>query len=442
MLLSAEQGVIFMDLSKKKIGLSLLMLLLAVVVAYSAEAGETLSRAGGSSTERDISTVHPDIAPLRFLLLEDDLEDDLWELRIFATSVTGNGNLSSWPGSGGKTGLAAGDSICQSRADAAGLKGTFKAWLSNANDDAYCRVHNLTGKKSSNCGQASLPVSAGPWVRTDGFPFSETIDQMLNGKVYTPLRYDEYGNLLPEDPLPFLFTNTSSSGTVNSSHSESCDDWSSSNNVYVGLGGYEYTYNMWTSYYSAVCNNTGRLICIQTGKGKALPNFAVQGKKVFVTQPMGSGNLSSWPGSGGKTGLAAGDSICQSRADAAGLEGTFKAWLSSSTVNAKDRLISDGPWVRLDGVKIADSKADLTDGRLFSSINLMINGQYISNYAVRTGTNSDGTKAAATCEDWTSASATGKIGIAAHAGASWTDKGDSSCESTFSIYCFEDIELR
>ncbi|HEX7318727.1 MAG TPA: hypothetical protein VF399_00005, partial [bacterium] len=53
-------------------------------------------------------------------------------------------------------------------------------------DDAYCRVHNLTGKKSANCGQPALPASAGPWVRMDGFPFGGPIDNILspNGIVY------------------------------------------------------------------------------------------------------------------------------------------------------------------------------------------------------------------------------------------------------------------
>ena len=36
---------------------------------------------------------------------------------VFVTSVTGNGNLSSWPDAGGNTGLEAADAICQTRAD-------------------------------------------------------------------------------------------------------------------------------------------------------------------------------------------------------------------------------------------------------------------------------------------------------------------------------------
>jgi hypothetical protein len=66
------------------------------------------------------------------------------------------------------TGLEAADAICQSRAEAGGLNGTFRAWLSDDDDDAYCRIHGLSGKKAENCGQGSLPDFAGNWVRTDG----------------------------------------------------------------------------------------------------------------------------------------------------------------------------------------------------------------------------------------------------------------------------------
>ena len=70
---------------------------------------------------------------------------------VFVTSVNGSGDLGSWPGAGGNTGLAAGDAIWQARADAAGLTGTFKAWLSDSSTDAkgaYCPLapgSGLTG---------------------------------------------------------------------------------------------------------------------------------------------------------------------------------------------------------------------------------------------------------------------------------------------------------
>ena len=72
----------------------------------------------------------------------------------FVTSVFGDGNLGSWPDSGIEVGVAAADEICQARATVAGLanSGNFVAWLSTTTDDAYCRLHGFSGKKSANCG--------------------------------------------------------------------------------------------------------------------------------------------------------------------------------------------------------------------------------------------------------------------------------------------------
>ena len=120
-------------------------------------------------------------------------------LVAFVTSVEGTGNLSSWSDAGDQIGLAAGDAICQARAEAGKLSGSFVAWLSDADDDAYCRVQNLEGKKLANCGQPELPTAAGPWVRVDGLPFAGTIDQMLkpNYRIFTPVHFDEFGNPFP-----------------------------------------------------------------------------------------------------------------------------------------------------------------------------------------------------------------------------------------------------
>jgi hypothetical protein len=76
----------------------------------------------------------------------------------FMTSVTGPGDLSSWPDAlaVGAVGVDAGDAVCQARALAAGLANPqdFVAWLSDNNVDAYCRIHGFAGTIVANCGQA------------------------------------------------------------------------------------------------------------------------------------------------------------------------------------------------------------------------------------------------------------------------------------------------
>lgn len=373
----------------------------------------------------------------------------------FVTSVSGNGNLSSWADANGKTGLAAGDAICQARAAAAGLADPtgFKAWLSDSNDDAYCRIQNLTGKRSNNCGQATLPAAAGPWVRTDGYAFAGPLSELFgNADVYTPIRFDEFGTLVTQ-PFYFYFTGTGSDGSVQSLQFQvpviaTCADWTTnmlSQDLWWVGGDSAMTDIFWTSWVSASCDQSRALLCMHTGTGPALPTLVPTGKKIFITSTGGSGNLGSWAEANGESGLAAGDAICQARAAAAGLANaaTFKAWLSDSGTDAKDRISSDGPWVRLDGVPVATNKADLIDGSLFTSINVDETGSHgLVGYPALTGTTDAGIKATDNCNDWTDGTAgfSAISGRAQEAGSGWSGSSSSlKCDyQYFRLYCFED----
>jgi hypothetical protein len=83
---------------------------------------------------------------------------------------------------------------------------------------------------------------------------------------------------------------------------------------------------------------------------------------------------------GAMGGLAGADNICQSRANASTLPtGTYKAWLSSSTVSAASRLNhSTDPYYRADGVKLANNWADLIDGTLNYGITINENGSAVN----------------------------------------------------------------
>jgi CSLREA domain-containing protein len=369
----------------------------------------------------------------------------------FATSVSGSSDLGSWPDANGQTGLAAGDAICQARAQAAGLDhaASFVAWLSSEDDDAYCRLHGLSGKKADNCGQTEMPESAGPWLRTDGYPFAEDIGNMLfpELKVYTPLRIDEFGGLL--DNPSRLFTATNGSGELHlpGPVSSTCGDWTDPDGqLQVSVGEISSTGSGWTSGNNILCDTPGRLICLERLPGPELSPFAESGQPVFATSVLGNGDLSSWPqAESGTTGLAAGDSICQNMAADAGLTEpeNFKAWLSDDSIDAIDRIESNGPWVRIDGIPVAADKAELASESLFSAIAVTDQGDYLHNHSVWTGTANNGTAAAAHCSGWTTAdlSIQGTFGQAQSAGLRWsqwaaTITGD--CNVSRRIYCLSD----
>ena len=156
---------------------------------------------------------------------------------------------------------------------------------------------------------------------------------------------------------------------------------------------------------------------------------------VFVTSKIYNGNLG---------GLAGADLKCQAHADAAGLEGTFKAWMSDDTVSASKRLThSSEPYVRTDGTQIAANWDDLTDGTIDVKLNYNEYGTVIDTGwpYVWTWTKSDGSPgtAAWNCEKWTSDSsrAKGEDGYIYETNYKWSMIRNNGCNEALMLYCFQ-----
>ena len=132
---------------------------------------------------------------------------------------------------------------------------------------------------------------------------------------------------------------------------------------------------------------------------------------------------SAGPGNGGDLGgLEGADAHCAALAEAAGVTGrVWAAYLSTSAVDARDR-IGAGPWHNAKGELIAESVEALHgDGNAITKATALdetgapVNGRgdTPNRHDVLTGSLPDGTAAAETCEDWTSASAE-TAGIVGH----------------------------
>src|SRR5262249_20602184 len=150
------------------------------------------------------------------------------------------------------------------RAAAAGLSGTYAAWLSDSANDAFCRVQGLAGKRAANCGQAAPPAAAGPWVRVDGQPWAGSLDELVaatNPRVFTPVFLDEHGT-------PTLSTFYSSTGPDGSVVAGTCNNWNSALGG-VGYGGSHVTGTLWTQWGSTLCGFSAHLLCFETGPGPA-----------------------------------------------------------------------------------------------------------------------------------------------------------------------------
>ncbi len=175
-------------------------------------------------------------------------------------------------------------------------------------------------------------------------------------------------------------------------------------------------------------------------------------KIVFATSTASAGDLIAAAKDIGvkgkiKSGLAAADKICNKLADDAGLPGSYTAWLSDSTADARDRITqSTVPYVRTDSVKVADDFTDLVNCSnpecLQASLNVDENGnEFFGTGEIWTGTVETGVSPGDTenCADWSSSSSD----LDATVGWRWTDHRWTntpywSCSEEARLYCFQD----
>ncbi len=136
-------------------------------------------------------------------------------------------------------------------------------------------------------------------------------------------------------------------------------------------------------------------------------------------------------------GLSGADAKCTTIANAAGKTGTWKAILSDSSTNAKDR-IPDTVYRRIDGTIVANSKADLFDGTLAIAVNKTESGGALPYHdKTWTASTSTGEKSAANCANWTVKTSVenGGYGNANSTTATWMNSASDFCTNSKHIYC-------
>jgi hypothetical protein len=136
------------------------------------------------------------------------------------------------------------------------------------------------------------------------------------------------------------------------------------------------------------------------------------------------------------------DMACQEEAEGAEFTGTFFAWLSTPDYSPQTRFYhSPGPYVRPDGVVIADNWNDLVDGNLKNPLNRDVSGRGTNQVYVRTGTDADGTvtDGGETCEGWTVNyfNTPHVVGDPTKTDDGWTNATTQPCQYLFGFYCFQ-----
>ena len=176
---------------------------------------------------------------------------------------------------------------------------------------------------------------------------------------------------------------------------------------------------------------------------------AQNGKRVFVTEATFSGNLG---------GLGGADARCEEAAQAAGLAGSYRAWISGRTQSNQDaagRLShATAPYRLVNGTAVANDWSGLTSGTLLHAINLTETGNVVPQGSrVWTNTRPNGLAwdilrdcalgsgpATWTCDPNTVCPfESGKYGLAHATDGSWTgqEASNTACSSAYRLYCFE-----
>lgn len=156
---------------------------------------------------------------------------------------------------------------------------------------------------------------------------------------------------------------------------------------------------------------------------------------VFITSTLHTGSFG---------GLAAADTICRARATEAGLQGTFRALLSTSITSAKSRLAGARGWVRVDGLPFADTVDDLfVTQRIYNPIGLNEKGARAAMLQYWTGSRETGlTDTDKTCKDWSSAMSpdSARLGTGAGGPSAWVTANFGAyrytCDVPQSLACF------
>jgi|GEM_PF-1529063 len=186
-----------------------------------------------------------------------------------------------------------------------------------------------------------------------------------------------------------------------------------------------------TAYYYKVAAKNAVGIGTQSTESSA--TTLSEWRRIFVTSTTYTGNLG---------GLSGADTSCQTRANALSLGGTWKAWLSSETVNASDRLYHDTvAYINMNSDKVADNWTDLTDGSLDGAIQYNESGVVASGQAW-TGSYSSGLSYfSQDCTAWTSTTGVtgdaGLSGIVTSSTGTWSYNGTNSCNTSLPLYCVE-----
>jgi len=319
-----------------------------------------------------------------------------------AARFTGKYNVvftSSAPMRDGAFGSVSADQQCHDLAAKSGLPGTYVAWLSTANADARTRIGNASG-----------------WITTAGLPFARDRAALDAANILYPAQWDETRSKIA---VP-VFTGTDATGARTGF---TCGGWTSTSG-YTEVGYSDAVDRYFTTGTTAACDAPAHLLCLGVDYQTAVDVLVHSGRVAFLAPLWSSGN-----------GAADADATCQLAAASASREGTYRAFLATSSGTPESRMNLDGaPWITVDGLRLVAKPDQLSSG-LLTTIDSTATGDWGWGY-VFVGLVDEN------CNDWTQ-TATGTYvrgGVNYRASAGMWNSGvraPLNCSSGGFLYCFE-----
>src|SRR5690606_27133758 len=245
-------------------------------------------------------------------------------------------------------------------------------------------------------------------------------------RLLFPIILDEKGD---QSTFVRVYTGTGAQGQAHSNH---CGDWKEAEGIQGLTGSASYSSGSWTNNTSLDCTTESRLYCFGIDRVADLPTPEVEGRLAFLSDSF------FLPGQD----LSAADALCQHDAQAAGLSGTFKAMIATTTSSPISRFDTSVPTgVRVDGLTLWESASDAASEDLLLPRLLTASRETPPNRGAWLGSGSLGEAGTAetTCDDWTSDASDAKARVMAYTqirpGVGWT----LSCDGTNRrLLCFEE----
>jgi hypothetical protein len=313
------------------------------------------------------------------------------------------------------------DAYCDGAAADAGLTGEYRAWLSTYDVQARDRL-----------------VGARGWIRVDGAPFADTVDDLVAGRIFNPPSVDERGRMLAIDDVDLIPTGTRFGYSTAGAN---CYNWTLAEPEGALAGSPHGTASFWTASSERDCSPS-RLYCFGVDREQPVrpADVPVPGsRRAFVTDGLFR------PGGG----LVAADALCAAEAAEAGLPGSFLALLPTTSASAASRFdeAAGATWFRIDGAPLHVPGSDLFSGApLITPLNVTSKGRYVGasrlegfTHLVFTGGETPRTPATI-CKDWTDVEGLleATSGSTSHVANWWVQpRSYGLCSIDQRIYCLE-----